>query len=466
MAVSSTVSVREGWMELRRLLPVVLREPFTRRTWAETAYALLSLPLAVVGFVYLVVSLVLGVALTLTLVGLPVLALGGVGARRLTSLNRALVRRLLRETVPAPPPLVAGPGALGWLQASLRDPAAWRARLYLLVKLPTAVATFYVTVFCWAEGLFLLTYPLWWRLSGPGRVPNNVALDVGAFFFGGGSRPPVQAAHQVTVHLDGGYADSWSRALLVSLAGLVTLLAGPWTVRGLAGLDRMLVRGLLGQSKRAARLRELEAARAQVVDDSAVRLRRIERDLHDGTQAQLVTLAMNLGQAKEKLEHRPGVPFDPAGALDLVDTAHRHAKEALLELRGIARGIHPPVLDVGLDAALATLVARSAVPALLTTDIPCRPDAAIETIAYFSAAELLANVSKHSHARLASVEVSVHDATLRLRVSDDGIGGAQAGAGSGLAGLAERASAVDGRMRVSSPAGGPTVVDVELPLRA
>src|SRR5262249_35648511 len=155
---------------------------------------------------------------------------------------------------------------------------------------------------------------------------------------------------------------------------------------------------------------------------SATTLRRIERDLHDGTQAQLAALAMTLGQAKEKLEHRANVPFDPAGALDLVDVAHRHAKEALIELRDLARGIHPPALDVGLDAALATLVARSAVPTTLHTDLPTRPAKAIETIAYFSAAELLANVAKHSRARHAEVKVVARGGTLHLTVRDDGIG--------------------------------------------
>ena len=193
-------------------------------------------------------------------------------------------------------------------------------------------------------------------------------------------------------------------------------------------------------------------------------MRRIERDLHDGTQAQLGTLAMNLGQAKEKLEHHEGVPYDPTGALDLVTEAHRHAKEALVELRDIARGIHPPALDLGLEAALATLVSRSAVPATLHADLPERPGRAIETIAYFSAAELLANAARHGHAQHIGVDVVESGGVLRLTVRDDGIGGATPGAGSGLVGLADRLRAVDGRLDIVSPAGGPTVISVELPL--
>jgi signal transduction histidine kinase len=147
-----------------------------------------------------------------------------------------------------------------------------------------------------------------------------------------------------------------------------------------------------------------------------------------------------------------------------VNEAHGHAKEALVELRNIVRGIHPPALDVGLDTALATLVARSPVPATLAVDTLLRASTAIETIAYFSVAELLANVAKHSHARGAAVTIDACDGRLRLAVRDDGIGGARVGAGSGLTGLADRVHAVDGNLDVSSPEGGPTVIVVDLPL--
>jgi len=306
------------------------------------------------------------------------------------------------------------------------------------VKFPLAVVTFYVAAVLWGEGLFWLTYPLWWQRSGPGGPLPTVFLDT----------------------------DTWPGALAVAVIGVGALLAAPWIMRALVGLDRRLIRALLGPAEGAERVRELEHARARLVDDAAARLRRIERDLHDGTQAQLGAVALKLGQAKEKLEHRDDVPFDPAGALDLVDAAHRHAKEALVDLRDIARGIHPPALDLGLDAALATLVARSAVPATLHADLPVRPSKAIETIAYFSAAELLANAAKHSRARRTIVEVTERDETLRLQVRDDGIGGAMPGAGTGLTGLADRVRAVDGRLEVVSPPGGPTVITVELPLHA
>jgi len=443
----------------------VLKAPVARRTWAATLYMVVGLPLALVGCFFAVASLVLGAGLAVTFVGLPLLALGGLAARRLGAAHRALARVLLDERVAAPPRFEWTGGFFGWLQAALKDGPSWRARAYLLVKLPVAIVTFYLTVLFWVQGLVWLTYPIWWQLSGPGRVPEDLLLDVRVLIFRGGSYDGRFEPHQYTIRLtDNSYLDTWPRVLLVSLAGIVCVLAAPWVVRAVTPLERALVRGLLGPATGPARVRELETARAQVVEDSASTLRRIERDLHDGTQAQLATLAMTLGQAKEKLEHRPDVPFDPDGALGLIDTAHRHAKEALVELRDIARGIHPPALDVGLDAALSTLVTRSAVPTVLNSDIPIRPAKAIEAIAYFSVAELLANVAKHSQARHAIVDALGGGGMLRLRVSDDGVGGALPGGGSGLLGLADRVRAVDGHLDIASPPGGPTVVSVRLPL--
>ena len=222
------------------------------------------------------------------------------------------------------------------------------------------------------------------------------------------------------------------------------------------------------QQDSVRRVHELEQSRAHVVDDSAARLRRIERDLHDGAQAQMVAVAMKLGLAREKL----GCAIDGTAqadlerVLELVDAAHRGAKEAITELRDLARGIHPSVLDHGLGTALTTLAARSDVPVELVVDLRERPSAAIETIAYFCAAELLSNVAKHSGARRATLEAAQVGALLRVRVSDDGSGGARVEERGGLAGLAERVGTVDGRLQVASPPGGPTVVTVELPSHA
>jgi signal transduction histidine kinase len=204
------------------------------------------------------------------------------------------------------------------------------------------------------------------------------------------------------------------------------------------------------------------------VDDSAAQLRQVERDLHDGAQVRLAALAMSLGLAREKLGATG--PADLASARELVDAAHRGAKEALAELRDLVKGIHPPVLDNGLPDALATLGAASPIPVEVHADLPVRPSQAIESIGYFCAAELLANATKHSSANQVVIRAGLRDGRpgpwLVLQVSDDGIGDADPARGSGLAGLAQRVAVVDGRLSINSPPGGPTLATVELPLQA
>jgi signal transduction histidine kinase len=259
----------------------------------------------------------------------------------------------------------------------------------------------------------------------------------------------------VTLALGGADAETYGWTMAFVAIGAANLAFGYWDLN-------------IAYRPSARRVRELERSRARLVDDSAARLRRIERDLHDGAQAQMVAVAMKLGLATKKL----GGMTDGTGqtdldrVLELVAAAHRGAKEAIAELRDLARGIHPPVLDHGLGTALTTLAARSDVPVELVVDLPERPSAAIETIAYFCAAELLANVAKHSGARHATLEAVHVPGLLQLRVSDDGCGGARVEDRGGLAGLAERIRTVDGRLQLSSPAGGPSVVAVELPSHA
>ncbi len=258
---------------------------------------------------------------------------------------------------------------------------------------------------------------------------------------------------------------TFAGTFLTFAIGAATVLLAPWLTRAVVAADRRLIRGLLGPGALAERVRALEETRALAVDDSAAMLRRLERDLHDGTQARLVALAMSLGMASEKLGDSAQPP-DAARARELVESAHQTATEAIAELRDLARGIHPPVLDGGLADALATLAARSAVPVELSVDVLVRPTAAIETIAYFCAAELLANVIRHSGARHAAIEATQRDGALRHRVTDDGRGEARPGVGSGLVGLAQRVRTVDGSLAIVSPRGGPTVITVELPLHA
>jgi signal transduction histidine kinase len=393
-----------------------LREPVTRRSWAEFRYAIIALPLGLVGFVFTVASLCAGALLAITFFGLPLIAASSRGARRLGAVNRNAAGRLLGLRVPAPAEFSPRPGFFGWLQSGLTDRVAWRARAYLLLKLPMGFLSCGVAIYLRAVAVFFVLSPL------------------------------------------------WGQALIHFVQGGVIWLIAPWALRAVLQLDLLLIRGLLGPTSLSQRVHDLEQARADAIDDAAARLRRIERDLHDGTQADLVALAMRLGLAKEKLD--AGSHADVARARELIDTAHRAAKEAIVELRDLARGIHPPALDTGLEAALTTLAARSAVPVDLVVDMPLRPSLAIETIAYFCAAELLTNVVKHSGARHATLEAVHVEGLLRVRVADDGHGGARIDSGRGLAGLASRVRTVDGRLDIISPSGGPTVVTAELPSHA
>jgi signal transduction histidine kinase len=302
------------------------------------------------------------------------------------------------------------------------------------------VFSFCVAVTFWATGWSLLTYPLWFW-----------AFPV----WGGQGGIQLYGDEQHAFYLDGPF-----EIAVTALVGLLVTLATPWVVRALTTVDRLLVHGLLGPSRLSARVSELESDRGVVVDTAAADLRRIERDLHDGAQARLVNLAMGLGLAKEKLAE------DPQAAARMVEEAHGEVKTALQELRDLARGIHPAVLtDRGLDAALSSVASRCTVPVRVDVDLPERPAPAIEGIAYFTVSELLQNVSKHSRARSASVEVWRSEDRLMLQVTDDGVGGAEMSAGSGLRGLAERLDAVDGVLVVDSPPGGPTRVTAELPWR-
>jgi len=231
-------------------------------------------------------------------------------------------------------------------------------------------------------------------------------------------------------------------------------------------MDSGLIKGMLGGSTAELRQRveTLTVSRDASVDIAETERRRIERDLHDGVQAQLVTLAMDLGMARQKLE--AGNDADPA-VLALVERAHDDSKKAVADLRNLVRGIHPAVLtDRGLDAAVSSLTARSPIPVDVSIALAKRPPATIESAAYFVIAEALTNAAKHSNASLINVDAHVVDSTLRVEIRDDGVGGADIEHGGGLSGLASRVAALEGRLRVASPVGGPTIVLAELPLPA
>jgi signal transduction histidine kinase len=440
-------------IQMIALTRAALREPFSRRARRELLFCLVGVLVGLAVLAVIVALLAPGTAesvsraVTITLVLVPLVLATGT-ARRLGAAHRRLAERLLGERISPPPPARPARGVLGRLGGGLRDGPGWRALAYTALKLPLAAAALYA-VYLWAAGLANLTYPFWWGLfrNHPPGVRLSPVLVATPF--------PGRVLHVAT------YPGTFAAFAI----GVVMVLAAPWVTRAVAAADRWLLRGLLGPGRLAERVRDLEQTRAVAVDDSAALLRQVERDLHDGAQIRLAALAMHLGMAKEKLGDDDGDPLDVTGARELVDAAHRGAKDALAELRDLARGIHPPVLDNGLADALATLAAGSAIPVELAADIPARPTPAIETIAYFCAAELLANAAKHSRATRIGLEATGRGGTLLLSVTDDGAGGADPD-GSGLSGLAQRVSTVDGRLAVASPPGGPTRVTVELPLRA
>ena len=445
--------------EIRRVAGLIVQAPLARRTRRELLYCGLGGLAGLVGFWLTLVLLVIGFTVSAsiigTVIGLLLLTVALRLSRRLGSLHRRLLKRLLGYQVEAPLRFQPGSGLLGRMDRRLRDRAAWRAVWYSLIKLPVAAVQIYAIVLT-VFGLVDLSYPVIWLL------------------FRNGSRADLSPLVAVVPVPFGGqlYIYSWFGTFPAAIAGAACVVAAAWLARGISAADRSLIRGLLGPSSMAERVSELERTRTLAVEDSAAALRRVERDLHDGAQMRLAALAMNLGMAREKLGEDDEQP-ENATVRELIDAAHRNAVDALADLRDLARGIHPPVLDSGLASALATLAASSAIPASVTADIGPRPAPAIETIAYFCAAELIANATKHSYANQIKIKIRTErTGVLRLEVSDDGIGGADAALGSkqargsGLAGLAERVSTVDGRIEVVSPAGGPTMVTVELPLRA
>ncbi|MDG4865512.1 histidine kinase, partial [Streptomyces sp. T-3] len=333
------------------------------------------------------------------------------------------------------------PGAFGWRRAVLGDRVAWRAVGCALAVPFTAVLALGVAVCTYVYGVLFVLHPLLknWNyhlVRDPDGSTRRVSLEIGDI-----------------------QLDSWPRWLLVVAAGVVLLVAAPWLLRRALIPHRLVLRTLLGPDRTEHRIRTLEETRAHAVDDAAATLRRIERDLHDGTQARLVGLGMQLTIIRELLT----ADADRAQVLAVVSAAQGSAKQSVAELRDLVRGIHPPVLDQGLGTALATLAADSALPVTLTADLQGRASPAIESIAYFCAAELLTNVIKHSGAGSAEVDVTAAAGQLRLAVRDDGRGGAAVGGGSGLRGLLDRVRTVDGTLECVSPAGGPTVVTVVLP---
>ncbi|MFC5216897.1 sensor histidine kinase [Streptomyces coerulescens] len=413
---------------------------FGRRALAALLYAVIAFPPALVGFVLVLVGLALGGALSVTTLGLWLIAGTVRGALALGAVQRGLARGLLGVEIeePAPP---GGAGVLGRRRALLGERVGWRAVACALSTPFTAVLALAAVLAGYVYGALFTLHPLLKHLNN--RTVHHADGSV----------------TRVSLEFFGYQVDSWPRWLIPVTAGLLLLAVAPALLRHALTPHRLLLTALLGPSAADRRIRALEETRAHAVEDAAATLRRIERDLHDGTQARLVGLAMHLTVIHELVT----ADTDRDRVLAAVDTARANATQAIADLRHLVKGIHPPVLDEGLPAALATLAADSALGVEVSTDIRTRPTPAVESIAYFCAAELLANATKHSGADTATITVTAHDGPLRLRVADPGRGGAVIGAGSGLTGLLARVRTVDGTLTCDSPPGGPTVVTVELP---
>ena len=426
-----------------------LRAPFELRTWKETAHLLLNLPVGTATFTVIVTGFGLGFGMLITLVGIPILFAMLYVSRAMGWFERGRAKLLLDQEVA--PPYRPDPEKDRWWRQPLSratDPASWVEIVYHLLLLPIGVFTFTVAFTVWVLGLSLLFLPVYaWALPGQVHVFDSwVKVSIDAT-----PKLNVVGGH-------GGWVidTPFEYAVLVLIGAVVVLLA-PWVIRGLATANRYLVRGLIGKDL-SERVQTLTESRAAVVDLAAEDRRQIERDLHDGVQQRLVSLAMDLGRAKEKLD------TDPEQAKELVGEAHEEAKRAITEVRDLARGIHPAVLtDRGLDAALSALAARATVPVDVRVEVAERPPASVEAAAYYVVSEALTNVTKHARATKASVTVRRSGDRLTIQVQDDGVGGASVIDGSGLAGLRDRVGALDGELHLLSPQGGPTVLMVEIP---
>jgi signal transduction histidine kinase len=413
----------------------IAARPVRLETWAELAYLLLGLPVGIVTFTVIVTGAVTGVSLLVTLVGIPVLVATAYADRGLAWVERRRAALVLGRPIPDPrrrPP--ERPGAVAWLKALAVDPHTWKEAAWMIALFAVGLVGFVVAVVLWAVGLWGVTFPLyWWAL-------------------------PHEALPQVAGSGDGLALDTWPLALAAGAVGLALLVLAPWVCALLAHGQARLAEVLLGPGAAEERVGELTRSRAAAVEAQTSELRRIERDLHDGAQARLVAATIDLGLAQEKLDD------DPVAARRLVEAAQAETNEAIGELRRLVSGIAPAVLaDRGLDAALSGLVTSCRVPVWLDVRLPARLPEAVEVAAYFVASEALANVQKHAGATTASLHAGVEGGTLVVEVRDDGRGGATPALGSGLAGLSARVAALDGRLVVESPPGGPTTVRAEIP---
>lgn len=401
--------------------------------WRSLAYLTVGLPLALAWLIAVVTATGIGLVTAPLGVGLLLLAAVALSGAALAASERWRLRLVDSAAVASPHGAVIGAGPWAWLRFRLREAATWKEL-----------------------GLAPLVCLL-------GLVDGCLALVPGGLVIGL-ITAPIQALLLPHVHPN----RAWQQ-ILQSPGSLVAVwLLGLWAAAGSAYLftawaalrasltRRLLVRPpVLGPE---AELRELAQSRARIVDAYEAERRRMERDLHDGVQQRLTALIMTIGLASLELEEGPGT------ARELVSRAHEEAGLALTELRDLVHGIRPGVLaDRGLRAAVPALAERTQVPVELDLNLPRRLPEAVESAAYFVVSEALANLAKHSGATAARVALRLADGVLTIEIRDNGRGGAAAGPGGGLVGLADRVAALGGVVRVSSPSGGPTVLHASIP---
>ena len=412
------------------------RVPWSPRAWSQALYLAGGIPAQLAAPALVVLGIV---ARPRGLLALFFLGVVFFALPLLTGIERHRLRATAGVVIPAQP-TVANRLSVQGIVAVARSRATWRQLSYHLLAAPALAVGAITVVGVWLAGmLFTLVYVYAWKL------PAGGLLQRGRSSSSLGHLPPVSYI-PVDVSL--------------TVGGIALLAAAPWLTAAVAALDARAARVLLGPSRAEEleyQVERLAQTRAGVVDAADAERRRLERDLHDGTQQRLVSLAMRLGMARAE---RP----DAAQAQQIIAEAHEEAKAALLELRHLVRGLHPAVLeDRGLDAALSGVAARLPIPVRLTVDVSRRPPPTVEAVAYFVVSEGLTNITKHAQASQAEVFVQRTNGRLHIIVSDDGVGGADPARGTGLAGLAKRAASVDGTFDITSPPGGPTLLTVDLP---
>lgn len=408
-----------------------------RRVLLDTRYTLVGFPTAVIGFVIMLAGFAAGLGTAIVWLGVPLLAGTLLAARGFADAERGWLADVLDRPPVRPRYKPAPPGAGRFRRAvnPLTSGQSWLDLLHGIINLPFAILSFVLTVVFWALPLAGLTYPVYGIITS--RIPGNVELPE-------------------LLGLGDGYGVN--SIFYVSL-GLVFALIMPFAVRGSALLRAGLGRALLtGVAELQERIDDLAQGRAAAVSAEANALRKLERDIHDGPQQRLVSLAMELSRAQRQMAK------DPEAAQATIKSAISATRETLDELRALSRGIAPPILsDRGLAPALAALAGRCTVPVDLDVQTAERYQAAVENALYFVCAETLTNVAKHSRATSCAIQLVRIGDILMLTIGDDGVGGAHVAKGHGLAGLADRLRAVDGELSVQSPDGGPTVIVAEVP---